>query len=320
MVDSELAEAAGVREKSAPAGLALTPFFHLTMTAINAVLLAVAVVCLVFFKYRLEAPNFDDYAGVVALGIATGYCWWAKFEQFFRTCQVVAWSFITQKLLAYPIYLAARSRVPLRDVTLAHFDHEIGLEVTAVLNLVAHHPGVRTFFSVTYDLLFPMMVLGVMLPAITYRWTAVKELIIATTVATVVGAIMFAWCPAVGPWVVYHYAPSAQQQTCAALFLSLRTNSVHILAADDTGIVCFPSFHVLLAILSCIGFCSIRPLRIPAIVLAACVVVSTLTTGWHYVTDVMGGLSLAAFSILAAKGFTRMEARVAAGRLPIYGR
>jgi membrane-associated phospholipid phosphatase len=309
MVQRELA---GAAETQAQSGREVYPdnrFFHLFMACVSTVLLTIAAICLVFLHYRLQAPSFNDYAGLVALIVATWYCWWAKFERFFQACLIIAWSYLTERLLAYPVYLAARCKLPLQDQALAQFDRAMGVQVPAILNLMAQHPAAKTFFAVSYDLLFPMMVLGVMLPAVMYRWTAVKELIVGTSVATIVGSAMFALCPAIGPWVVYHYPPSMQQQTCAALFLNLRTNSFHILGPSDKGIVCFPSFHVLLAILSCIALYSIKPLRIPAIAIAVCIVISTLTTGWHYVTDVIGGLTLAVFSVLSAKWYTRLEAR-----------
>jgi hypothetical protein len=36
---------------------------------------------------------------------------------------------------------------------------------------------------------------------------------------------------------------------------------------------------------------------------------SAVTTGWHYLVDVLGGIGFAAVSIGTAKVFTRIEAR-----------
>jgi membrane-associated phospholipid phosphatase len=285
-------------------------FFHQFMAGMTALLIMMAIVCVTFLRYRLHAPSFDDYAGFAAIVVAAGYCRWAKFERFYQACLIVFWSHVMGKLLSFPVYLAARSRISLQDQALAHFDKMTSLEVPAILHLMASHPWAKATLAMSYDLLFPLMVLGVMLPALTYRWTPVKELIVGTSIATILGAAMFALCPAVGPWVVYHFAPSAQQQYCESLFLALRTNSIHMLSPDDTGIICFPSFHVLLAILSCLALCSIKPLRIPAIVISGCVAISTLTTGWHYIADVLGGLTLAVASILIAKAYTRLETHV----------
>jgi membrane-associated phospholipid phosphatase len=257
----------------------------------------------------MHAPTFNDYVGFVAFLVATGYCWWAKFERFFQACLIIFWSFVLGKLLGFPVYLAARSRMPLQDEALAHFDKMLGLQVPSILHFTANHSWMKATFAVSYDLLFPLMVLSVLIPAVMYRWTAAKELVVATSLATVIGSMMFAFSPAIGPWVVYPIVPSAQQTTCATLFLALRSGSFHMLSPDDKGIICFPSFHVMLAIVSCVAMCSVRVLRIPAILLASLIVISTLTTGWHYVADVVGGLTLAVIAELLAKGFTRIEAR-----------
>jgi PAP2 superfamily protein len=311
MMQSELAGNAEAQAQSAREFCPDNRFFHLFMAGVCAVLIAMAVICVARLNYRLRAPTFNDYVGFVAFLIAAGYCWWAKFKRFFEVCLIIFWSFVLGKLLGFPVYLAARSRMPLRDDALAHFDQLLGVQVPSILHLMANHQWLRATFAVSYDLLFPLMVLSVMIPAVMYRWTAAKELVVATSLATIVGSLMFAFCPAIGPWAVYHFAPSAQQKTCEALFLALRSGSVHMLSPDDKGIICFPSFHVMLAIVSSIAICSIRVLRIPAILLAILIVISTLTTGWHYIADVIGGLTLTVIAELLAKGFTLIEARFA---------
>ena len=57
-----------------------------------------------------------------------------------------------------------------------------------------------------------------------------------------------------------------------------------------------------------------KPLRIPAVIVALLVSASTLTTGWHYIVDVIGGILLALISWLVAKAFTRIESTVDARR------
>jgi membrane-associated phospholipid phosphatase len=52
---------------------------------------------------------------------------------------------------------------------------------------------------------------------------------------------------------------------------------------------------------------SIKWLRIPAAILAGLIVASTLTTGWHYGTDVVGGLLMCALSLWIARAVLRLE-------------
>jgi len=293
--------------------------FHLTMACLSAALLVCAAVALQDFNYRLPASLANLYSFCFALGLAAGYCRWAKFDRLFQSCLLVLWSCVLSTLLKFPMYLAARFRTPLRDHALAQIDHGLGFDAAALVHWGASHPWTRTFFGLSYGALFPLMVLGVLLPAVRYRFQAVKELIVATSFATVIGAVLFRFIPAIGPWSVCGYAPSTAQLRCQDLLLTLRAGGVHVINLTESGIVCFPSFHTLLAIVSCLALWSIKPLRIPAAVLASCVILATLTTGWHYLVDVIGGLLLTVLSIAAARSFTALEQRIEEGR-PITAR
>ncbi len=280
------------------------------MGALSAALLVSAGIALSSFNYRLPSSLADIYTFCFALGLAAAYCRWAKFHHLFQSCLLVLWSCVLSALLKFPMYLAARFRTPLQDHALARIDHGLGFDAIAIVHWMAPHPWLRTFFTLTYDALFPLMVLGVLLPAVRYRFQAVKELIVATSFATIVGAVLFRYIPAIGPWAVYGYAPAPSQLRCQDLLLTLRTGSSHVLDLNESGIVCFPSFHTLLAVISCVALWSIKPLRIPAAILATCIVLSTLTTGWHYLVDVIGGLLLTVLSIAAARAFTAIERRI----------
>ena len=65
---------------------------------------------------------------------------------------------------------------------------------------------------------------------------------------------------------------------------------------DLNGIVTFPSFHTVLALLIVQGAYA-TPARWPAIVWAALTIVSTIPMGGHYVTDLIGGFALWAVSL-----------------------
>ena len=289
-------------------------FFHQSMAVLAAALIVIAIVSLKFYGYRLPWSAFEAFYGYLGFGAAIGYCRWAKYDRLVQSCWLAFWSCFLSTLLRFPMYLAARSHVPLWDQSLAHIDHMMGIEVPAILHSMALHPWVKATLNGSYDLLYGLLVLAVILPTIRYKFRAAKELIISTSFATLLGSLVFGLCPAVGPWSVYGYAPTAFQNTCANLLLTLRTGRIHVLDMDESGIVCFPSFHVLLAILACVALWSIKPLRIPAVIVALLVSASTLTTGWHYIVDVIGGILLALISWLVAKAFTRIESTVDARR------
>ena len=85
---------------------------------------------------------------------------------------------------------------------------------------------------------------------------------------------------------------------------------LEVLGSQEAGVVCFPSFHVAWAIFFVAALWGFRWLRIPAVIVSAMVILSTMTTGWHYFVDVLGGIVLAVISIVFAKRLTsRMDTR-----------
>jgi membrane-associated phospholipid phosphatase len=87
--------------------------------------------------------------------------------------------------------------------------------------------------------------------------------------------------------------------------LALRASGSLAVASQEAGIVCFPSFHVVWAIFFAASLWGFRRLRIPVAVVSAIVILSTMTTGWHYFVDVVGGVLLAIVSLVAAKRLLR---------------
>ena len=58
------------------------------------------------------------------------------------------------------------------------------------------------------------------------------------------------------------------------------------------GIVAFPSFHTILAILSVRALWGIGKLRAIGTALGVAICLSTVATGWHYVIDVLSGIAV----------------------------
>jgi membrane-associated phospholipid phosphatase len=66
---------------------------------------------------------------------------------------------------------------------------------------------------------------------------------------------------------------------------------------EATGVITFPSFHAFFALVNIWAFRGHRRLFVPMAILNVAMVASTLSTGWHYVTDVLGSFLMAAAAI-----------------------
>jgi membrane-associated phospholipid phosphatase len=67
------------------------------------------------------------------------------------------------------------------------------------------------------------------------------------------------------------------------------------------AIMSFPSEHVLVAVLGVEALSVIRSIRRPVQVAGTLICLSTVTTGWHYGIDVLGGLAVAWIASRLAK-------------------
>ena len=208
---------------------------------------------------------------------------------------VIPYSLIMAQLLRLVFLTAGRIGLPLQDDLLRAMDHALAFHSPAVVAW-AVHLGIAAPLEHVYFFLQPLMVIAILAPALLGKRTA-REFLLANLVALSIVGVLFLLMPAVGPWYPNQFAPSPLQVECQRDLLQLRNTGV----AQGVGIVCFPSCHVLWAVFSCAALWDFRWLRIPASILAGLIILSTLTTGWHYLVDVLCALLLAAFSLYAAR-------------------
>ena len=213
----------------------------------------------------------------------------------------VYWAALFWIVLPFPVDIAARlgRAFPLRDGYLARWDVLAGVDVTDAVHWASGNPAGQVL-NACYALLTPLLVVAFLVPGFTGRVLAAKRVLVANLAAFAIGLPIFALVPAVGPWVLLHISPRPDQLACQATVEQIRAAEIY--AHRPAGIICFPSFHVMWAILSAAALWPVRWLRVPAMVVALAIIASTMTTGWHYFSDVVAGLLLAA----AAMGVARL--------------
>ena len=220
---------------------------------------------------------------------------------------VVFWALFYTYMLNLPVVVAARlgADIALEDAYLVQFDRAIGVPIPAIVAWAAH-TWLGQFASACYFWLFPFMRVAVLLPPLAARARHAQQFLTANLVSFFVGLPLFALLPAVGPWYGYHTSARPDQLGSQATLLLIRHSGpcqYHVPA----GIVCFPSFHVVWAILCARALWSFRLLRIPAVILAAMIILSTVTTGEHYILDLIAGAIIAVIAIYAAERLSKIQ-------------
>ncbi len=165
--------------------------------------------------------------------------------------------------------------------------------------------------SWSYYFLGPLLLCALFLPALLGKRDAAETFLAANAIAFLTSFPMFAFLPAVGPWIGYNFRANPSQKAEEMAIYALHAGGS---SATLAGIVVCPSFHVIWAVLSAWALWSIRPLRILTIPVAILAAVATLTTGWHYVSDVLAGLVIAGISQYFAMKFIARPASANAER------
>lgn len=219
---------------------------------------------------------------------------------------MIPWGILFIVLIKQSILIATARAFPLRDQLFRHWDESLGLRIPDLMRWASHY-ALGQLVSRSYVWLEPMMIGAVLLPLIFARPLSVRRYVLANAVAIVVALPCILLLPAIGPWVGWGFAPDSAQHAWDLGFRAVRAGT-----ANDTNTVasvCLPSFHVFWALASAQALWFLRWLRIPVLVLAAFIVCSTLTTGWHYGVDIIAGLALWFVSTAAAHALTRRSSQ-----------
>jgi len=267
--------------------------FNLLMAAVIAsLLIAEAVLCRLVHLYGFGRQLKGLAAALPFLAICA-YSRWRGFKRFSDAAVLAMWGVLATRVLGLLIQIAARSPAPLVDGELARLDHAMHFEAVFVVTLMAQSRYLRLGLALCYALLILFVVAALLVPPLCGRRNAAERLVVAVIVAAIITAALFAIFPAIGPWVVYGFAPTHAQAAAQSYLLLLKSNGAVLVNFADPAIVSFPSFHVVLAILCMVALWNVRRLRWFSFALGFLICVSTVTTGWHYVVDIAGGLAVA---------------------------
>lgn len=261
----------------------------------------------------LRVPNFWNWVltSLLVLAVLSPLLLWLlenERKYWFDLLVTSYFALVFNFALNLPILLAARigSVFPLQDDHLAWLDQRMGIAIPAIQAWASVHLLGR-LANASYGQLQHLMEAAILLPVLAGRATSSQRFLRSSLIAFAVGLPFFALLPAVGPWYGYHSLAAPSQLDCHALLLALRRPDAFELH-EQAGIVCFPSFHVVWALLCVQALWTFRALRIPAVTLAGLILLSTLTTGEHYAMDVFGGILLAWFSGYLGNRLSNTEA------------
>jgi hypothetical protein len=209
--------------------------------------------------------------------------------------------------LSYPL---ATAGFPYCDALLNGADRWLRLDWRTYLHFINDHATLAVLTWLAYrSMLFQFTVLAVALVTAS-RIARLQQYILASGLALFLTLAVFTFMPAGGIYSFLQIQPvefanlspiMTHNQTL--LLDGLRTGR-QTMVDQMQGLITFPSFHAVWAILFAWGFYPIKQLRFGAIMLNLFVIASTPIQGAHYFIDIVGGAAVAGIAIYAATRLT----------------
>jgi PAP2 superfamily len=273
-----------------------------------------SVIGLPLTHITIDWPQILPKALVLLLLALLGWFYhWRQEERLRDTLLCAFWFILLSNLYLLPMYMAARRDVGLSDDLLAQLDSLLGVEASQIALFTKAHPLLETVSSVVYLLLGLLMLLAVLVPPLRGEAKYTEGFAVSVLTAAVLSIPLLLVFQAMGPWHLRQLPPDELQLQFKETFLLLKQDGWFVINFQNPpGLMTFPSFHVILSVLSVWALRTVPYLRWPAAVLGALVCLTTLTTGWHYLVDILGGLLISVVCIKAEGLYLRQKARSAA--------
>ena len=206
----------------------------------------------------------------------------------YHLCLSLTYLSIISPLLGFSPFLIPLSPHPVIDPVLKALDGSVGFSVAVFMHWFQEMPRINDFMWIIYNSLIPQLSLTfLLLPFIDFKGVQRFYLLLLLSFILMLGFTYF--FPSVSPCYSYHgfqFAPSLQKEAHA--YLSFRSGGAVPLTDD----VSCPSYHVITALILIAGWWNVKKYGIRYFVLALnlLMILSTLTTGAHYLTDVIAGI------------------------------
>ena len=281
---------------------ALTNKIHLLMVAACGLLLSITVTGIWFTSDPIWKRALATVGALLTISTLPALIWHDHRQYEKRdTALTLPWVVFLGTLIPVLTVLSARTRFPLRDGLFIELDQAIGFSVPGIMAWVSQHHIIRLVLDRSYVSLTWLLLPATLVPVLAGKRESAERFLAANTIAFLIALPVFTALPAIGPWAGYNFAGNPAQKACEASIVALHAGG----PAGELGIICFPSFHTIWAVLSVVALWPFRSLRVPSSLLASLIVMSTVTTGWHYVSDVFAGLLFAGFSLACADRLVR---------------
>ena len=205
---------------------------------------------------------------------------------------------------------------PLVDDWLAGADRWLGFEWLAYYQLSRPYLDALRVAYHSFTWLPVVVIIGL---AIEHQHTRVWQFVIGAMLALIVTIVVFPFMPAASP-IIIHQVSDPDLGGAAnfwPIMSALRDGTVRTIGLQHVaGMVSFPSYHTVAAVLIAWAAWGSRWLRWPVAAMCVAMGLAIPTIGDHYIVDVIGGAMLGVVAIPIAKRLVRSAIRAISLRSP----
>jgi hypothetical protein len=293
---------------------------------LNRVLLAIAGAIVSLDAIWLLAGHFDIDAhryvllALLVVPLVAG----AHYYDRFRGEKAIAATLMASAfLLAFSAagsllsYLLLTITGPRIDAQLAAIDGAMGFSWPALMGFVSHYPLLNLVLRWTYVSVMPQLALLVLLLGWRNKCEDLYGLCLALASATIVTLGVWTALPSFGAFSVFTLPPSVASKLGLvlgfdygrALVAMLKDGPGFISPSELRGLVGFPSFHTVQALVLIWYARNLPIVRWLALTLNAVVLVAIPVQGGHHLIDMFGGAAVTVFAVALARTTVAWSAR-----------
>lgn len=196
------------------------------------------------------------------------------------------------------MYSVASLNGPLADGRLAAFDEACGVSLPAIVQWAKTRPELTYWLQQAYDSVLPQTALVVMVLGLRGKRVPMEQFVMQFMITTLLCIVGLWLVPAAGPFSHYGYEMNEAQARYLDHFMALRSGAMtNLTLSEAEGLITFPSFHTTWAILLAWAYRREKLLIVPLSLVNLAVILSTLTSGWHYFADLSSGVLIAVIAI-----------------------
>ena len=288
----------------------MTLLLQRILLAIAAAVVGADLVWSSLVHFNIDILSYLGLASVALFLLVAGLYYERTRRDFNLSAMLFGTSFLVVfsagfSLLNYFLLTVAGPRI---DDVLAATDRAMGVDWPAIMAFAAAHQTSNLVLHAAYQSVLPQVAVLVICLGCTGKRDAIGPFCLALSIGAAVTAVIWTLFPSFGAFSVYALEPDVARRLVLALDADYARALVELLENgpgrisphDVKGLIGFPSFHLVMAILIVWYARELKWLRLPAAILNFAVLVATPIQGGHHVVDLMAGLAVAALAILCA--------------------